>query len=93
MTYKEHCEQTKAVMGRDWSHIHHWLDEFAGIYWPSMVHRSHRHHRVGIEEARKLWGDEAAEAARMHIVADIGFVPEDDTWDGFYVGCENAKPT
>lgn len=33
--------------------------------------RELRHHLAGIEQVRKLWGDQAAVAARMHIVADL----------------------
>ncbi len=36
-----------------------------------MRHRKLRHHLTGIEQARKLWGDEAAAAARPHIIADL----------------------
>jgi len=35
-----------------------------------MRHRKLRNHQAGVEEARRLWGDEAA-AARAHIVADL----------------------
>lgn len=36
-----------------------------------MRHRKKRHHRAGIEEVRQLWGNEAAEAARQHIITDL----------------------
>jgi hypothetical protein len=36
-----------------------------------MRHRKLRHHLAGIEQARKLWGDQAAEAARLYIIADL----------------------
>ena len=36
-----------------------------------MRHRKLRHHIAGIEQVRKLWGDKAAEAARLHIIADL----------------------
>jgi hypothetical protein len=31
-----------------------------------------RHHREGIEEVRTLWGDLAAKAAEIHLLADMG---------------------
>lgn len=71
---KDHCIETKAALGSDWFCVHKWLDECAGVYWPSKMHRAHRHHRDGIEEVRKLWGDQAADAARIHILADMGVV-------------------
>ena len=43
-----------------------------------MRHRKKRHHLAGIEEVRRLWGDEAAEAARQHIITDL----ELDGWRG-----------
>ena len=36
-----------------------------------MRHRKKRHHLVGIEEVLKFWGNEAAEAAHQHIIADL----------------------
>ena len=36
-----------------------------------MRHRKKRHHLKVIEEVRALWGDEAAEAARTHIISDL----------------------
>ena len=36
-----------------------------------MRHQKLRHHHAGVEEARRRWGDEAAAAARAHIVADL----------------------
>ena len=39
--------------------------------WPGMRHRKLRHHLAGIEQVRKLWGDQAAAAARLHIISDL----------------------
>jgi DNA-binding GntR family transcriptional regulator len=36
-----------------------------------MRHRRVRHHLAGIEEVRKRWGDEAAAAARLHVISDL----------------------
>ena len=36
-----------------------------------MRHRKLRHHLACIEQVRKLWGDRAAEAAWLHIIADL----------------------
>jgi hypothetical protein len=36
-----------------------------------MRHRKLCHHLEGIELVRKLWGDQAAAAARLHIIADL----------------------
>ena len=72
MHYKEHCKDCEKALGKAWEVVHRWLDEYAANYWPSMMHRVHRHHQEGVEEVRKLWGDQAAEAAEIHIRADMG---------------------
>lgn len=73
--WKEHVKDCKERLGNGWEVVHRWLDEFAGIYWPWMGHRTHRHHLEGIEECRKKWGDEAAKAAEIHIQKDEGDIP------------------
>jgi len=76
--WKEHCKDCQEALGKSWDVVHHWLDEYAKIYWPSMIHRVHRHHKEGVEEVRKKWGDEAAEAAEIHILKDEGDIPSEE---------------
>ncbi len=71
MHLKEHCRQSIETFGRHYAEVHQWLDAFAGSKSYGMKHRKKRHHQKGIEEVRELWGDEAAEAARQHIIADL----------------------
>ena len=75
MKWKEHVKDCEKQLGKGWDVVHHWLDEYAKIYYPWMGHRVHRHHLEGVEEVREKWGDEAAEAAEIHIRADEGNVP------------------
>lgn len=70
-SFSQHCADTIAVFGKPYEEVHLWLDEFAGKPPYGMRHRKLRHHRAGIELVRKLWGDEAAEAARLHVIADL----------------------
>ncbi len=70
-SFLQHCTETTAKLGKPFEEVHRWLDEFAGKPPHAMRHRKLRHHLAGIEEARKLWGDQAAEAARHHIIADL----------------------
>ncbi len=70
--WKEHVEDCRAQLGNGWDCVHHWLDEYAKIYWPSKIHRIHRHHFSGVEEIRHKWGDEAAKAGEIHIIKDEG---------------------
>ena len=62
-------------MGDEWDKVHQWLDETARPYFPWMGHRQIRHHKDGVEMIRRKWGDEAATAAELHIIADEGYVP------------------
>jgi hypothetical protein len=67
----EYCAQRRAVLGKPFEEVHRWLDEFAGLPPYGMRHRKLRHHLAGIEQVRKLWGDQVAAAARLHIIADL----------------------
>lgn len=51
--------------------IHRWLDALAGTAEFGFRHRHKRHHLQGIEEVRKLFGPQAALAARQHIESDL----------------------
>ncbi len=70
-SFEQHCAESVASLGKPYEEVHLWLDEFAGRPPYGMRHRKKRHHRAGIEEVRRRWGDEAAVAARQHIVADL----------------------
>jgi hypothetical protein len=72
----KHCEECIQKLGEPFGEVHEWLDEFAAEFFPLLAHRIERHHSSGIEEVRLKWGDKAAEAARLHIIADEGCVPE-----------------
>jgi hypothetical protein len=76
MKFEDHCKESFALFGKQYSEVHSWLDEFAGSKEYGMRHRRKRHHLKGIEEARALFGDEAAEAARRHIISDL----KDEGW-------------
>ena len=71
MRYEDHCEETLQKLGDRFEFVHRWLDAFAKDTYPLVSHRVHRHHEAGVEEVRSRWGDRAAEAARLHIVADM----------------------
>ena len=75
MTREQHCEECIRKLGRPWDNVHAWLDAKAGYYFPSASHRQIRHHTEGVEEIRKMWGNEAAKAAELHIISDEGYIP------------------
>lgn len=69
----EHCYDCKRLLGNEWKEVHEWLDALFAEYGPA--HRCHRHHVEGVEEIRKIWGDEAAIAAKIHILVDCWGIP------------------
>lgn len=71
MNTGEHCAESIRLFGKPYGQVHEWLDAFAGTKEFGMRHRKKRHHLKGIEEVRTLWGDDAAEAARLHIISDL----------------------
>ena len=70
-SFQQHCEESVRLFGEPFEQVHRGLDEFAGRPPHGMRHRKFRHHGAGIEEVRKRWGEEAAAAARQHIIADL----------------------
>ena len=70
MKFEEHCAECVRILGKPFEEVHLWLDFYAATPLGAR-HRRRRHHLAGITEVRRLWGDEAAEAARMHVIADL----------------------
>ena len=77
-SFQKHCSVSEDRFGCSYDYVHLWLDEFAKTHFPS--HRHFRHHKEGVEEVRKKWGDMAAKAAELHIQQDMGFIPTKDWW-------------
>lgn len=71
MKLEEHEKESLAIFGKPYTEIHLWLDEFAGTTEYGMRHRHKRHHKEGLREAEKLFGWDAAIAARLHIMSDL----------------------
>jgi len=70
-----HCRESREKLRSDFREVHEWLDAYFPEMGPS--HRKMRHHKEGIEEVRSQWGDEAAQAAKIHIEADLcGHIPK-----------------
>ena len=79
MKFEDHCAECVRVLGEAFEDVHRWLDEYAATPLGAR-HRRRRHHLAGIEEVRRRWGDQAAEAARLHVIADLkeeGWRPPD----------------
>lgn len=74
---EEHSKDCVKALGEPFFEVHDWLDEL----WPTVgpCHRFIRHHEGGVEEVRKMWGDKAAEAAKIHIRKDFcGGIPTEE---------------
>ncbi len=69
--YEEHWQESLQTFGRPFKEVHLWLDEFAGSQKYGMRHRRVRHHEAGIQEAVRLFGEDAGRAARQHIARDL----------------------
>lgn len=72
MIFEQHCRASETAFGKRYENIHRWLDEFVNLYEPSKryKHRKFRHHKEGIQEARKMFGDIGALVAEQHIKHD-----------------------
>ena len=55
--FEQHCQEAAAQFGEPYAEVHQWLDEFADQPPYVMRHRKKRHHQVGIEEVRRIWGN------------------------------------
>ena len=71
MTFEQHCQQSKQYFGSPYEHVHTWLDEFALSEKYGMRHRKVRHHLKGIKQIKEMYGNEAAEVAKMHVIEDL----------------------
>lgn len=71
MRLEDHCAKAMSEFGREFREVHEWLDEFAGRPGYGMRHRRVRHHEAGISEAVRLFGKEAGDVARRHVIADL----------------------
>ena len=75
--FEKHCEECLEKLGKTFADVHLWLDEFVNDYPVEVYddyHRRFRHNVGGIEHVRELWGDEAAIAAELHILTDMGYI-------------------
>lgn len=71
MKFEDHCEESIMLFDNSYVQVHQWLDEFAGKPGIGMKHRCFRHHEAGIQHIKEMWGEQAALAARRHIISDL----------------------
>jgi len=71
MKSEDHYDSCLKKLGKGWGNVHQWLDRNAGISYPMTAHRCIDHNLEGVERVREKWGDDAAEAAKLHIQDDL----------------------
>jgi hypothetical protein len=69
MDVKGHEEESIKVFGKPWTEVHVLLDQFYDSF--GKKHRHRLHHENGIALVKQMYGDEAAEVARLHILSDF----------------------
>jgi hypothetical protein len=70
------CER---FLGAPFEEVNRWLDEFMPKVGAG--HRRFRHHREGVKEAAKLFGDAGARAAIVHILRDCRNIPAAEDYE------------
>lgn len=78
-SFEDHCSVDERHLGRRFPLVHRWLDEFFGKL--GNAHRKRRHHQEAVEEVRERWGSDAARAAELHIIIDMGHLPTVANWE------------
>jgi hypothetical protein len=69
----QHEMDCRRFLGDGYVYVHKWMDELFAALGP--LHRKARHHREGIEDARRLFGADAAKAALIHVLRDCCNIP------------------
>lgn len=73
---KEHCRECTEKLGKPYNEVHAWFDGLACINGMlDLNHRRHRHHADSLNEIRRMFGEDAVEAAKLHLIADFGRIP------------------
>jgi hypothetical protein len=85
---KEHERDCEEFLGKPYTEVHMWLDQYASLFpvgFFNDYHRSFNHNSYGLECIRSLYGDDAEKAARIHIIRDYLEGPIDKEDVGFYI--------
>lgn len=81
MRISEHEKRCRQELGKPFTKVHRFLDQFATKYNMRMAHRMILHHRLGVEVVGQEFGPEAIAAARLHIRDDLwGLLPTGPEW-------------
>jgi hypothetical protein len=71
---EEHEAHCLKVLGRPWTEVHAWLDQYF-VQVPGMAHRIVLHHHLGIGLGVVTFGEEARAALELHVRNDFECTP------------------
>jgi len=80
MHIKEHEAHCEKELGKPFTEVHIFLDQFAIKYNMNLVHRTILHHHLGVALVGLLMGQEATGAAKLHVVDDVHQLPVGPEW-------------
>lgn len=69
MKLKEHEEQSVLWFDKPWTEVHVFLDQFYPVF-RGAEHRRVLHHKAGVNEVVRRFGEEARPVAELHIKED-----------------------
>jgi len=86
-SHDTHCKETLGKLGFRYDEVHRYLDSYFILF--GYAHRFMLHHKEGVEEVRRQFGEKAALVAELHIKADCNNnVPsKSDYIDGVVDAC------
>ena len=73
-TVNQHCDDCKDILGHEYRNVHIWLDYYARVFTIipyGGYHRTFRHNSYGLKCIMDMWGKEAMESVKIHLVRDI----------------------
>ena len=71
----EHEARAIEVLGRPWTDVHEWLDQYFTLV-PGVAHRIVLHHRLSIELGVAMFGADARAALEQHVQDDFECLPD-----------------
>jgi len=71
---EEHEARSLDILGKPWTEIHAWLDQYFDEC-PGSAHRVILHHRPGLELGVSRFGEAALPVLELHLMDDFGFIP------------------
>src|SRR5580698_8450348 len=75
---RQHEADCHRFLGEGFGNVHRWMDECFSVLGP--FHRRERHHVEGVDEARSLFGEMGARAAKIHVLRDCFGLPSKDDY-------------